>query len=884
VAADPLEALEERIRVTFARVETSGPLERETLLTELSAADPDVHRAIVRMLDALDPPAFSPGEFVSDRFRILQLLGHGGMGEVYEAEDTVLRERVALKTLPSGLASDARAVERLKREIALARRVTHPNVCRVFDVDQHQPAAGDVVTFFTMELLHGQTLRQRLKDGGRMAPSEALPLVREMAAGLGAAHAAGVVHGDFKPGNVMLVSGTDRSGERLVVTDFGLAHPAQPASAAAWMTAGAGWGTPAYMAPEQLAKGRITPQTDVYALGLVAREMIGEPLDAHWRASIARCLERDPDARFATPAAFVEALGPPTSTVAARWKWIAAAAVVTAAALLGAWLARSPQTARTAASGVQPAPPAAPDRTVALLPLESHEPTTDALAVGRGFAVALTDQLRAIVQDEPVSTRVQVVPTPEVIEADLRSAERAQRTLGANIVVTGRMERDVKTQRLGVTLAVNGAEVVVPAGDAPLVPAIAARLAGVLHLNGSAAAGTRGRVGPVSSIAEESYLRGRGYLSQGKLDAAVDWLERTRAADAMSAAAAAALADALRLKYAASRDPVFIDRAQRAVDQAVRLDPGLSYAHVIRGAVYNDTGQHDRAAREFQEALRLDRTALNARTRLAEVREADGALGDAEASYMEEIALSPRYWSPRVDFASFLIRHGRYADAESHLLTAVQYAPDNVRVIGNLAGLYAFTERFAAAESELKRGLESGPNAIGLNNLAWVYIYENRMDDAVTLLEQAVKTPGADSTHWSNLARAYRWTNRRDQARATYAVALRVARSETSVNPRNARIRSNLACMLAETGQRGEALAEMASALERAPADVSALFRSAIVHELTGDRTAALNALAAAARGGYSAMEIRRYPDLAKLREDRRFVEILTLAPHAGVR
>src|SRR4029077_11830440 len=99
---------------------------------------------------------------------------------------------------------------------------------------------------------------------------------------------------------------------------------------------------------------------------------------------------------------------------------------------------------------------------------------------------------------------------------------------------------------------------------------------------------------------------------------------------------------------------------------------------------------------------------------------------------------------------------------------------------------------------------------------------------AAPTLEQAVKAPAADSTHWSSLARVYRWTNRRDEARTTYAIAIKRARREVGVNPRNARIRANLASLLAETGERREALIEMASTLDRAPTDVSALFRSAI--------------------------------------------------------
>ena len=285
--------------------------------------------------DAAEPPPAPPPDsrlpvaaVVADRFRIVRFIGRGAMGDVYEAEDLELGERVALKTVRSDIAHLDVAIERFRREIQLARKVTHPNVCRIFDVFRHRPegSAGqrDELVFFSMELLPGETLEQRLRRDGKLPPAEALPIVRQVADGLTAAHRAGVIHRDFKPGNVMLVPG---DGEpRAVVTDFGLAR-----------TYGAGdsltvhghiLGTPSYMAPEQVAGGEVTAASDVYALGCVLYEMVtGVPpflgensfsiafkrlnedpcpphlrapgLDPAWDAAILRCLARAPADRFA---------------------------------------------------------------------------------------------------------------------------------------------------------------------------------------------------------------------------------------------------------------------------------------------------------------------------------------------------------------------------------------------------------------------------------------------------------------------------------------------------------------------------------------------------------------------------------------------------------
>src|SRR2546421_7739345 len=210
---------------------------------------------------AAGPPAFAEGELAGGRWRIVRLLGAGGMGEVYEAEDTELHEHVALKALPSRLAGDAEAIARLRREVQLARKVTHKNVCRIFDLGLHE-RDGHATAFLTMELLSGETLAARLAGAGPLTPDQALPLLAQMAAALDEAHAAGVLHRDLKSANVLLVS-----GERAMLMDFGIARRRGSET-------GTIYGSPDYMAPEQLAGFEVTAAADIYALGVVAYEMV----------------------------------------------------------------------------------------------------------------------------------------------------------------------------------------------------------------------------------------------------------------------------------------------------------------------------------------------------------------------------------------------------------------------------------------------------------------------------------------------------------------------------------------------------------------------------------------------------------------------------------
>jgi tetratricopeptide (TPR) repeat protein len=216
------------------------------------------------------PPAqvLTEGTVLAGRFELRRFIARGGMGVVYEAEDRMLRARVAVKVL-LGAVPDAE--ERIRREVLLARAVAHPNVCRVYELFAHPCELGQLL-FLVMELLDGETLTSAIARRGHFRPDEAEPLLRQMAAALDAAHAYGVLHRDFKSSNVLLVPRPE-GGTRVVVTDFGVARAVREGQRALTCT-GSYVGTPAYMAPEQAAGSPLGPAADVYALGVVAFEML----------------------------------------------------------------------------------------------------------------------------------------------------------------------------------------------------------------------------------------------------------------------------------------------------------------------------------------------------------------------------------------------------------------------------------------------------------------------------------------------------------------------------------------------------------------------------------------------------------------------------------
>jgi serine/threonine-protein kinase len=237
---------------------------------------------------------FVPGTILADRYRIVGLLGRGGMGEVYRADDLKLEQPVALKFLPRALAGDRDRIERLYAEVRTARQVSHPAVCRVWDIGE---AEGQ--HFLSMEFVDGENLASLVRRIGRVPLDTALDVARQIAEGLGAAHAKGLLHRDLKPANVML----DGQGQ-VRLTDFGLAGLAETLSGDDVRS-----GTPAYMSPEQLLGREVSVRSDIYSLGLVVYELATgrRAFEGKGFAELAR---KHRDERPIEPSALVRGLDP----------------------------------------------------------------------------------------------------------------------------------------------------------------------------------------------------------------------------------------------------------------------------------------------------------------------------------------------------------------------------------------------------------------------------------------------------------------------------------------------------------------------------------------------------------------------------------------------
>ncbi|HKU73683.1 MAG TPA: serine/threonine-protein kinase [Pyrinomonadaceae bacterium] len=243
--------------------------------------------------DSIDDARFVSGDVLLERYRIVGLLGRGGMGEVYRADDLKLKQAVALKFLPSSLSVDGAALARFYKEVSVARQISHRHVCRVYDVSEFQ---GE--HFISMEYVRGEELSSLLKRIGRLPQDKAIDVARQLCAGLAAVHERGVLHRDLKPANIML----DEHGE-VRITDFGIA-------ALATEDRREMSGTPAYMSPEQLDGRELTPKSDIYSLGLVLYEIFTGK-KAFEASSMQELLKlRRSDSTPTSPAQYVPELDP----------------------------------------------------------------------------------------------------------------------------------------------------------------------------------------------------------------------------------------------------------------------------------------------------------------------------------------------------------------------------------------------------------------------------------------------------------------------------------------------------------------------------------------------------------------------------------------------
>jgi serine/threonine protein kinase/tetratricopeptide (TPR) repeat protein len=718
-------------------------------------------------------PHLQPGELLAGRFTVVRFIARGGMGAVYEANDALLRTRVALKVLQGRLVANADVLERFRREVLLARRVSHPSVCRVYELYQSTPASGAPCHFLTMKFLEGETLATRLFRTGRLSTREALPLVQQMCDGLSAAHAEGVIHRDFKSSNVMLVPRSGEPGQaaaggsRVAITDFGIARALVEDAASGGLTLEASiLGTPEYMAPEQVTGSAVSVATDVYALGVVLYEMVTgrlpfsaatplataarrlhEPppkpealvpeLDAVWSRTILRCLEREPQRRFPRVLDVREAL----SARPGRKK---------------------PSSSGTSKStGAEAGHPS-----IAVLPFVDMSPEHDQGYFSDGVAQEIINAL-AQVPGLHVAARSSSFSFKEK-HVDLR-------TVGQKLNVAHVLEGSVRKSgnRLRVTAelvgAVNGYQLWSHTFDNELADVFAVQD----EIANAVVAALKMTVLPKLASARKTtspeayshYLRGVQLQNTGSvvgLRDAIEEYDKALAVDPSYAPAHARLAEAA-IRYGFSIDAEGQEWVRRAVteaDRAVELDPNGVAGLVARGLVrtvfsWDWTG----ASADLERAIALGPGDENARRRRATLFSALGQLPEAIESARVAVDLDPVSTEANYTLGSLYNLVGQYPLARKFLLKALESSPDHAlaaRDLGFTELLEGHPDRALELYQRHKQvWVQEFGSALALHSLG-------KVAEARAALDRFAASSGSFATY--QVAEVYAWRGELDKA------------------------------------------------------------------------------------------------------------------------
>lgn len=835
-------------------------------------------------------------------YEIIEMIGKGGMGEVYRAKDLRLNREVAIKILDPRLIENPQFLVRFRKEAGLAAKLNHPNICTIYEAGEAEGQA-----YISMEYVRGETLRARIKKGP-IPLAEALDIAVQIADGLDEARRENVLHRDIKSLNILL---TERG--RAKILDFGLAKQLGPdgstdssgASTKSELTQEGGvCGTPSYMSPEQALGRSIDHRSDIFSFGIVLYEMLTErvpfpgnspteiidkilhsppvpvaryndEIPSELARVITKMLEKDPDLRYqsvhevwtdlrhiqgqSTAGKTSPMIAPPRT----KWKLTNIFVVLTLVALVVVAYRWRGKVVRDA--GVTATPGKAVS--IAVLPFRYIGEDPERQYLGALVTDGLIAGLRAV----PGLELAPYANVREMKPAD--SIQAVSRELGVQWVIRGAVATKNDDVEITPELVSQDGKIVWKQRitDRPLsaLGSVTKNILDEFHLADSAKKTVAARTPKEEAYKDYIDARNRqeGWDVQDNLEESEKLYRAAIEKDPDFAAPRAGLAMVLLKRFQETQQAALLSSANQEAQRALGLDPNIPETLLAYGMVRAESGNSIEAQDAFRKALLVapgdDFTCRS----IAELYAGLGRNEEAEEMYKRAVDLRSSYWRNHYALGMFLWQNAGKLDlAKQELKLAANQHSEGYAPFVMLGVIFLTEGNLQESETYFKDALERAPNTYSYNNLGLVYYYRGQFDLALHNWQALLKDAPDRPMYQANVADALRQLGRNDEASLRYKQAIDGFRTVLKTNPTDDKTRAGMAMALAATAQCNEALAETRAALERQPDSSELNAYGAITASRCGNvdwaKQIALKSIAAG-----NLLVVRFDPDLASLRK-----------------